>query len=225
MQVKPVIPFGFFDPVTTVRNGTVNGTYEITGGVAFGMLVRAGITNSITFETGISQINRRFDVAVANDTNGYREQTELRFIGYEIPAMALVFIRLGERTYMNNALGFSLDLYPSDAERILTESRAYMARTNWAQMGVVGNIGVEYRTRESGTLYLGATYHRPFGNMAQAELRWFDAINRETLAKGGVGGSYLTIDLRYFFHNDPERRRPKVKKVDRRPPRKPAPTK
>lgn len=171
------------------------------------MVVRAGITETITLETGISQINRRFDVRVTNDTSGYSDGGVLRFIGYEVPAMALVYIRLGERSYMNNAIGFSLDLYPSDAEVIFDESRAYLARNNWAQAGVVGNIGVEYRTRKSGTFYLGATYHRPFGDIAQAELRWFDAVNRETLAMNRIGGSYLTVDLRYFFHSDPERRR------------------
>ena len=205
IQAKPVIPFGFFDPVTRLNEGAISGSFELTGGFSFGMLVRAGITPNITFETGISKIDRRYDIFVANDTSGYREQNKLRFTGYEIPAIALVFIRLGERTYMNNAIGFSLDMYPSDAEVVLEESTVYLARTNWAQLGVVGNIGAEYRTLKSGTLYLGATYHRPFGNMGQAEVRWYDRGFNETLIKGGIGGSYLTVDLRYFFHSDPDR--------------------
>ncbi|MBL0046353.1 MAG: hypothetical protein IPP33_18775 [Flavobacteriales bacterium] len=205
IQAKPVIPFGFFDPITRLKGGEITGSFELTGGFSFGMLVRAGITPNITFETGISKIDRRFEISVANDTSGYREQNKLRFIGYEIPAMALVFVRLGERTFMNNAIGFSLDMYPSDAEVVLDESTVYLARTNWAQFGVVGNIGAEYRTRKSGTIYLGATYHRPFGNMGQAEVRWYDRGFSETLIKGGIGGSYLTVDLRYFFHSDPDR--------------------
>lgn len=209
LQLKPVIPFSFFDPLTELKKGSLNGSYEITGGTAFGMVVRAGITESITFETGINQINRRFDVRIANDTTDYNDAAPLRFIGYEVPVMGLVFIRLGERSYMNNALGFSMDFYPSDAEVIMKESRAYLARNNWLHFGVVGNVGVEYRTRKSGTFYLGATYHRPFGDMAQAELRWFDAINREYLTKAGIGGSYLTVDLRYFLHSDPDRIRKK----------------
>jgi hypothetical protein len=217
LQVKPVIPFGFFDPVSRFQGNKLKGSLELTGGKAFGMLVRAGITPSISFETGIAQIDRHFDVAISHDTTGYNDRTELKFIGYEIPVMALVFIRLGERTWMNNALGFSVDMYPSDVERVMDESTVYVARKNWALLGVVGNLGVEYRTLKSGTIYLGATYHRPFGDLAQAELRWYDSARHESLIKGALAGSYLTVDLRYFFHTDPERPRAKKAKRQRLP--------
>lgn len=207
IQAKPVVPFDFFDPVTLLEKPSLNGSVELTGGFAFGMMVRTGITKSVSFETGINQISRRFDVAIANDTSGYAATDELRFIGYEIPALAMIYIRLGERTWMNNALGFSADLYPSDAERVQEESRVYMARKEWLQIGVVGNIGVEYRTLKSGWFYLGATYHRPFGDMAQAELTWYDATNFATTMIAPINGSYLTVDIRYFFHNDPDKAR------------------
>jgi hypothetical protein len=200
-----VIPFSFFDPVTKVGTPPLYGELELTGGFAFGMVVRAGISKSISFETGINQITRRFACSINNDTASYREEDRLRYIGYEIPAMAMVYIRLGERSWMNNALGFSADLYPSDAERILKQSRIYFARTNWLRMGVVANIGVEYRTLSSGWFYLGATYHRPFDDVAVAELTWYDADNIGRTIKAGVGGAYLTVDIRYFFHADPER--------------------
>jgi hypothetical protein len=131
----------------------------------------------------------------------------VRFIGYEIPALAMVYIRLGERSWMNNALGFSFDLYPSDAERAQEYSRVYMARRDWKQVGLVANIGVEYRTYKSGWFYLGATYHRPFGDIAQAEFTWYDRLNFGTVISAGIPGSYLTADLRYFFHNDPDKAR------------------
>lgn len=207
LQAKPVIPFTFFDPVTRVEATPLSGSVELTGGFAFGMVVRAGITKSISIETGINQITRRFDVAIANDTNGYAVQDKVRFIGYEIPAMAMVYIRLGERSWMNNALGFSADLYPSDAEKAQEYSRVYMARRDWLQLGLVANIGVEYRTYKSGWFYLGATYHRPFGDIAEAELTWYDATGFGTTNKALIPGSYLTVDLRYFFHNDPDKAR------------------
>ncbi len=207
LQAKPVIPFTFFDPVTQLEVPPLNGTVELTGGFAFGMVVRAGITKSISLETGINQITRRFDVAFANDTNGYAIKDQLRLIGYEIPVLAMVYIRLGERSWMNNALGFSLDLYPSDAERAQEYSRVYMARRDWKQLGLVANIGVEYRTLKSGWFYLGATYHRPFGDIAQAELTWYDRLNFGTVISAGIPGSYLTADLRYFFHNEPDKAR------------------
>ncbi len=205
LQAKPVIPFTFFDPVNQVSAPSLSGSVELTGGFAFGMVVRAGITKSISLETGINQITRRFDVAIANDTNGYAAADKVRLIGYEVPVLAMVYIRLGEKSWMNNALGFSADFYPSDAERAQEYSRAYMARKDWVQLGLVANIGVEYRTYKSGWFYLGATYHRPFGDIAQAELTWYDRLNFGTTMLAGIPGSYLTADLRYFFHNDPEK--------------------
>lgn len=207
LQAKPVIPFTFFDPVTRLDAPPLSGSVELIGGFAFGMVVRAGLTKSISFETGINQITRRFDVAIANDTNGYAITDRIRLVGYEVPALAMVYIRLGERSWMNNALGFSADLYPSDAERAQEYSRVYLARKNWMQLGLVANIGVEYRTYKSGWFYLGATYHRPFGDIAQAELTWYDKQNFGTTMFAGIPGSYLTVDLRYFFHNDPEKSR------------------
>lgn len=212
--MKPVIPFSFFDPVTKLDRPSLHGQLELNGGLAFGMVVRAGITKSISFETGIDQITRRYDLSLANDTTGYQATDQIRFVGYEVPALLMIYIRLGERSWMNNALGASIDLFPSDAERVQESSRVYLARTGWARLGVVGNVGVEYRTPHSGWIYLGATYHRPFGDLAVAEVTWYDRNALPYTMKAGIGGSYLTLDLRYFFHGDPQGR---PRKRDRSP--------
>lgn len=209
LQVKPVIPFGFFDPVTTLQQEHLTGTLELQGGLAFGMTVRTGISKSISVEAGIDQITRRYDFGIANDTSGYTDSGSLRFVGYEVPITCLVYIRLGERTWMNNALGVSIDLYPGDAKKELEFAQAYLFRRNWAQIGVVGNIGVEYRTEKSGYFYFGATFHRPFGDMAQADVTWLDryAGYRPYKMSALLSGSYLTADLRYYFHEDPDKAR------------------
>ncbi|MBL8001092.1 MAG: hypothetical protein JNL05_03940 [Flavobacteriales bacterium] len=207
IQVKPVIPFGFFDPITTVEAPPLRGEVELTGGLGFGMVVRHGITRSISLETGINQITRRYDFTIANDTSGYSEGSQVRYVGYELPVLAMVYIRLGERTWMNNALGLSLDMYPSDAQRDLEEGRIYIFRNNWLQTGVVANMSVEYRTERSGYLYLGATFHRPFNDMATADLTWYDDRFVPTDMRTTLDGSYLTVDIRYFFHEPPDRTR------------------
>ncbi|MEO8591382.1 MAG: outer membrane beta-barrel protein, partial [Flavobacteriales bacterium] len=173
VQVKPVVPLDFFDPVSTAERPSLTGTAELTGGYAFGMSVRIGLTNTISLETGLGQIQRRYRFNITNDTSGYSESDNIRYIGYELPVTGLVYIRLGQRTWMNAALGFSVDMYPSDAQRDIAEGRIYLFRTNWAQMGILGNLGVEYRTERSGTFYLGATFHRPFNPMAQADFTYY----------------------------------------------------
>ncbi|MCB0795132.1 MAG: hypothetical protein KDB88_10375 [Flavobacteriales bacterium] len=208
MHAKPVIPFDFFDPLVEFGTGALNGTMELTGGFGFGMLVRHGISNTFSFETGISQIRRGYAWQLVNDTNGFAADDRIRYIGYEIPVTGLVFVRLGERSYMNASLGASLDMYPSDAVREVVDARAFMSRSGWAQFGLNGNLGFEYRTERSGIIYLGATYHRAFGDMAQATLTWFSPrTGLPSNISTPLAGSYLTLDLRYLFHEDPNRER------------------
>jgi hypothetical protein len=126
------------------------------------MCVRVALTKTIALETGLGQIQRRYSFTLNNDTANYSETAKVRYIGYELPITALIFIRLGERAFMNAALGFSADFYPSDAQRDVERGRIYMFRNRWAQLGVIGNLGVEYRTPKSGTFYLGATFPPAF---------------------------------------------------------------
>lgn len=207
LQVKPVFAMPYFDPLTELQRPSVKGAIELEGGMAFGMSVRVGLTRILSVETGIGQIKRRFSYSLTNDTAGFTEKGEIRFIGYEIPVTALAYIRTGERTYMNAAMGFSLDMYPSDARARLENTSIYMYRNRWAQFGVVGNLGWEYRTEKSGIFYIGATFHRPFGDMAIADLTYWDmtASFVPYPMRGALNGGYLTLDLRYYFHEDPTR--------------------
>lgn len=54
----------------------------------------------------------------------------------------------------------------------------------------------------SGYFYLGATFHRPFGEMAKADVTWLDRYTGLTPYRMStfLSGSYLTVDLRYYFH-------------------------
>ena len=205
VSLKPVIPLSYVDPLVTVERPDLSGSVELTGGFAFGMAMRFGITNAISFEAGISQITRRYRFDLLNDTSGYADGDQVRFVGYEVPLTALVFIRLGERSYMNAALGLSIDAYPSDVQRDVDRGRIYVFRRNWAQIGVVGNLGVEYRTERSGIIYFGTTFHRPFNDMAVANLTYYGPTFLNYDMAAPLNGGYFTVDLRYYFHEDPDR--------------------
>lgn len=199
-----MIPLDYFNPITVVEMPSLKGEVELKGGFAFGMNVRVGITNAISFETGISQIRRAYDFRLFNDSNGYAGNDRVRFTGYEIPVQGLVYIRLGQRTWMNTALGFSIDMYPSDVQRDLEKGRIYIFRYDWVRFGILGNMGVEYRTETSGTFYLGASYHRPFNDMAIAEFTYYGPQFFPYYMRAALDGSYLTLDLRYYFYEDVE---------------------
>lgn len=210
LQVKPVFAMPYFDPLTELQRPDLRGRIELEGGIAYGMSVRVGLTRIISIETGIGQIQRRYTFGLSNDTSGYNGSGNVRYVGYEIPITVLAYIRTGERTYMNAALGFSADLYPSDVQAELDEGFIYLYRNSWVQPGIIGNLGWEYRTEKSGIFYLGATFHRPFGDMAIGDLTYWD-VRQNFLPypmRGALNGGYLTADLRYYFHEDPERIRP-----------------
>ncbi len=206
LQVKPVVPLSFFDPRVEMQGGALRGSVELTGGFGFGMQVRHGFTRMLSLETGIHQVRRNYRWELLNDTVALDGSGRIRYVGYEVPVLLLVYIRLGERTWMNTALGASLDMYPSDAVTNTEDARAYLFRHDWLQLGAVGNIGFEFRTERSGYFYIGTTYHRAFDDMAMAELAYFDANSVGHAVVTGLSGSYLTMDLRYFFHEDPQRR-------------------
>ncbi|MFN3875128.1 MAG: hypothetical protein ACK4L7_04360 [Flavobacteriales bacterium] len=212
LQLKPVIAVDYFQPKVTAEQEHLRFEVDLRGGIAYGMSVRVGLSNTLSLETGLGQIQRRFAFRAINDTAGYEGVGSFRWVGYELPVALLVYLRLGERAWMNTALGGSLDFYPSDVEAVVggNDVRAYVFRSNWAQAGVLGNLGFEYRTERAGFFYLGATYHRPFAPMALADLTWTyfgpPSIRRFT-QRMPLSGTYLTIDLRYYFHEDPDRMR------------------
>lgn len=213
IQVKPVIPFTYIDSRVELAREHFTGSVELNGGFAFGMSVRIGLTKAISLETGLSQIQRRYSFTLNNDTSNYSETAKVRYVGYELPITALVFIRLGERSYMNAAIGLSADFYPSDAQRDVERGRIYMFRNRWVQLGVLGNLGVEYRTLKSGTFYLGATFHRPFNPLSTVDLTYYGPSFFPYVMRGSLSGAYLTADIRYYFHEDPAKRiRKKTKK-------------
>ena len=211
IQVKPVVPLDLFDPVVELERDQLSGTVELTGGYAFGMSVRVGVSNTISFETGISQVQRNYRYTLLNDTSGYSATERFRYVGYEVPVVALAYIRLGERLWMNAALGFSFDAYPSDVQKDVEQGRIYVFRNNWAQFATLANLGVEYRTEGSGYFYLGASFHRPFGSIAVADLTYYGQNFFPYTMRGTLDGSYLTLDLRYYFHEDPDRMRTRRK--------------
>ncbi len=212
LQVKPVLPLEFFDPLTTMQREHLTGEVELTGGLAFGMSMRVGISDLFSLETGLGQITRRFDFRIVNDTSGYADGSQVRLVGYELPLAGLVYIRLGQYLWMNTALGGSFDFYASDVQRDVLEGRVYLFRRNWVQMAVIGNLGVEYRTPKSGIIYLGATFHRTFAPVALAELTYYGPNYFPYRMQAELQGTYLTVDLRYYFHEDPDRMKARRKK-------------
>ena len=208
-QFKPIFSSKFFNtgPQEMIWDSTVF-RIEPGSGYCMGMVIRKGYTDRFSVETGINFVRRNYALTIS-DTSVI-ENYGFRVIGYEIPLQALIFIQLSDRIFMDVSMGASLDFYPSD---IITPGVRYdhtTTRRSWLSSSLLANIGWECRTEKQGYFYLGASYHRPFNYIFRS---LFDlkgtAYDPETFID--VRGNYLTADLRYFFHADPQRRKKKMK--------------
>src|ERR1051326_7726196 len=160
-QYKPIFPSAFFSTGTnTVSQNSANFSVSQKYGYCAGMILRRGITKRFSFETGINYVKRNYSLNITN-TN-FSGNYHFTIIGYEVPLQMLIFIRLGERLYMNAASGISLDISPSTIFTFNDYYKHFAERHSEFQGSVLANLGYEYRTEKSGYFYLGASYHLPF---------------------------------------------------------------
>lgn len=220
IQLRPIVPNKFvgFESVGGESDG-FSSLWVPRPSMSFGMVIRWGLTKSISIESGINLLRRNYRMKMSEPENGLEATIDYSFIGYELPVQVLFYVPLSDRWWMNGSGGLSVDTYPSNtfsntAQRVDTveyDFEQFTARRRWAQIAIQANYGFEYRTKESGYYYLGVTFHRPFGTMANSEsvLTYVDAIKRNVVE---LNGTYFTVDLRYFFHEKADLKKAKPKK-------------
>lgn len=212
IQFKPIIPSELFN--TGKQEITQNNvTFSVTPqtGLSFGMVIRKGFTKNLSLESGINYLTRKFELGINDQDLSFNETSKFKLVNYEIPVSLLVYIRLTSYIYMNVSGGISLDIYPSDLYTYSPNFQNDVFRYDWIRPSLIANIGWEYRTEKSGYIYLGASYHRPFSYMAK-EVIWYNRNKRDERVELNLSGNYITIDFRYFFHEDPEKKKRKIKK-------------
>ncbi len=221
VQFKPMISSKFFGTTAeTVQNGDLSLDFNPRFGINFGMIIRKGLTKNWSLETGINLVQRNYSIQFNHPILDKPETLNFRFIGYEIPLQGMIYVRLGQKLFMNASGGFSVDMYPTDVESQSDSRRDTLRfdfyqttyKNRWVQFSVLANYGFEYRSKESGYFYLGATFHRPFSDIALTAAR-FELNTYPTRVEFPISGSYLTVDFRYFFPEDPERKKAKTKKT------------
>ena len=165
------------------------------------MLFRShGFTDLLAIESGINYVKRKYQLTITDSS--FSGSSSFRIIGYEIPVSFLVFIQLGEKLFMNVSLGQSIDMYASSVRTYAGYFQQVSFRNHIFGAAVLANLGWEWRTEKSGSIYLGASYHRPYEFTHLTKVQYKFQGKDETIANT-LSGNYLTIDLRYFFHEDP----------------------
>ncbi|MEX1187871.1 MAG: hypothetical protein WED33_01340 [Bacteroidia bacterium] len=206
VQIKPLFSSKFFGtgPQSLIDSGF---TYTIrpASGYAFGMVVRRGFTPTLSLEFGLNYIVRNYEVGASDGVVSNSER--MRIVGYEIPFSQLIFIRLSEKIYMNASAGLCLNMFPSDVYEESDNFLAFAGRNNIFLPSLLANLGFEYRTKDKGYFYLGASLNRPFQPFYGYSI---DYIRNNVILNSALtqlNGTYLSVDLKYFFHEDPEKRK------------------
>lgn len=201
IQYKPIFPVSFVGTgkITNDLNN-IHFETELTSGFSGGVVIRHSFSDLLALEGGINYVKRKYAL---NFTDGaFVHETSFRMIGYEIPFSAVIFARIGEKLYANGSLGPALDMFASN---IVTYDQFFnhvSFRNHIFQPAINGNIGFEYRTPKSGNIYIGVSYHRPFSYIYFDKVKYSNG-GRDATVGNLLVGNYLTIDLRYFFHEDP----------------------
>jgi outer membrane protein with beta-barrel domain len=212
IQVKPIIPVQFFDAgKQELTQNNIQFINQPKMGLSFGMVIRKGFTKALSVETGINFLNRNYDLTINDPNNSFSGTSSFRIVTYEIPVQGLVYVRIGRMMFMNVSGGFSFDLYPTPLFTYGDYFTNALNRNNWAQISLIANIGWEYRTEKSGYIYFGASLHRPFSAIMR-EFVIYNGYSRNEEITFDLTGNYLTLDIRYFFHEDKEKKKKKVKK-------------
>lgn len=203
VELRALIPVSFFtmEPVTLREpNGNFTAQYSYKGGMGFGGVIRVKFTNLLNLETGIYYTRRKYEYIIEDPSVGFKASSLMRAIGYEIPVKGLVYIQMGKNIFMDVALGASADFFASDTEIQQLSYDIVAFKKNWIKVAVLGNIGVEYRSKESGYFYIGATLHESFGDILSTQVNYSrNNTPPPYFQNGTIDGSYFSIDFRYFF--------------------------
>lgn len=218
IELRSLVPISVFTPEpVTLREPDDNfvAQYSYQAGTGFGGVIRVRFSKLWSLETGIYYTRRKLEYQIEDPSVGFSDTTPLRMVGYEIPVKGLVYIQMGKNIYMDVALGVSADFFASDAESRKSNWDVIAFKRNWIRAAVLGNIGVEYRTKESGYFYLGATFHQPFGDIMSTQINYYRNSSPPAYFRNGtIDGTYFSVDLRYFFPPQKSRKKNRLPNVE-----------
>lgn len=204
LQLRPIVFAGLINdkPIET-QSTKFNFKTSLVGGYSAGMIIRHGFTDFFALESGISFVRRTYRIQI--DSLGGPSVSDQKFnlIGYEIPIKGLFYVRMSDRIFMNVGGGARLTGFPSNVTGNQEEWRFFGERKSIISVAATASLGWEYRMPKNGIIYLGMDIHQQLSDIV-------------TLAMGDIGyinasvhkpaGSYMSLDLRYYFH---EKARPK----------------
>jgi hypothetical protein len=174
-------------------------------GYTFGGVLRYGLTDLISLETGLYYNQRNFSIQSTRTDSMLSVDQRLRFVQFEIPIQGNIGIQLSRSIYANAALGGAILYKPTSVATYINPSDKHEFR----QVGLVDinkklgfdirtSIGFEYRNKKAGVFYLGGTAFVQL-QPAFVLLSRYQYENFKQAAFGDVNASGFGFDLKYFI--------------------------
>ena len=213
LRVCPVFPTQFIGEkslsLTQGNDDIVKINTEITQkiGYSFGGVVRAGLTKVVALETGLNFTQRSFDLTMELPDSSISGTNDFKFIAYDVPINALFYIKLTDQWFMNASLGLAVTFAPTHiGTASLPKKRHEFYHTglvrNKIGLDMNANVGFEFRTEKNGFFYLGGVARVPFKPLFDLYVQYdYTGTDYQSIMHGTVDGSFLSIELKYFFPN------------------------
>ena len=204
-QFKPVFSSKFFGTGPQILSDS-GFTHTINQRLAYagGIVIRKAYTKTLALEFGINYTRRSY--RINSEFSGKSSNTDFKIIGYELPVSQLVFVRLSEHIYMNVSAGVCVNMFPSDVIKQGEDILLYAGRRYIFNPSLIANLGFEYRTTKSGYFYIGSSLNRPFTPIYSLAIDYVRNSNVLSTLNTQLNGTYLTVDFRYFFHENPDKK-------------------
>lgn len=205
IQIKPILPVSIFSIGNNVITRDIyTATVTPKTGISYGGVIRIGVTDRLSVETGLHYVRRNYRINVEIENSDSYDASSFSYINFELPVQGMIFIRVAERLFINTALGIALNMWPSSIQTVgernfILHKSFIQSRANFS---FIGNIGVEWRTPRHGSFYLGTSLNNPFNVITAATvIDYQDRINNHSMDFiTQLRGDFISIDLRYLFN-------------------------
>lgn len=205
-QYRAILPMQQMQSgIQSFSDSVLQCSIQPTNGYTFGGIVRYGLTDLISIETGLYYNQRNFQISATRTDSAISVDQRLRFVQFEVPIQGLIAIKLSKQIYANAALGASILYKPSSVATYINPSDKHEFR----QVGLVdindklgfdlrASAGFEFRDKKLGVFYLGGTAFIQL-QPAFTFLSRYQYVNFKQAAAGPVNASGFGLDFKYFI--------------------------
>jgi hypothetical protein len=207
LQVERLIPSDLFrsSNVRAFSQG-VEFSSDPMPGFAYGAHVSFKLDDRLAIESGINHLIRDYRFTAKEED----DELALQFTAdnFEIPLTFNYNLRLGEKLYIDQSIGFSFQFLPSEfqsrvrkldeSDKTIYDMSHISVRNYWVMPAFRGGFGLEYRTENSGSFYIGPVY-RLFSTLYFSRIIYERGDTYVSDLDIKPTGDYFSIVFRYIL--------------------------